>query len=182
MGQPTPDTGGEIRRIYLVGMPGVGKSTVARELAPLLRWTWLDTDTCVERRFEASVREIFERHGEEAFRETERECLEQTFAHQDIVVSCGGGAPCHFDMIDRIIAHGMVVYLSATLSTLMERLTKEDSTRPLLSDHPDKRMAELLRAREQVYLKAHHHLQTDQASVTDLVQKVVTLCKATSTS
>jgi len=163
-------------RIYLIGMMGAGKTTIARLLARRIGWIWVDTDTCVERNSLMPVEEIFAQYGEEEFRKKEWYCTRQTVKFEQIVVACGGGAPCHHQAIDLMLASGSVVYLNARVDTLISRLAANAQTRPLLR-HPEMTIEEKLRAllseRESIYNKATLTIQTDDLSETEVVEKVL---------
>ena len=85
-------------RIALVGMMGVGKTTVGRRLAELLRWSFIDTDALVEERAGQKISEIFQTRGEEAFRELERAAVISALKEEDAVI-WGSGAVAYRDNI-----------------------------------------------------------------------------------
>lgn len=122
-------------RIYLTGFMGAGKTTVGRCLATRLGWPFLDLDEELERRGGASVRELFERHGEPEFRRRERELLAETLAREPLVVAAGGGTLADATNLEAARAAGAVVWLNPTFETLVRRigpLGKAD--RPLFRD------------------------------------------------
>ena len=87
-------------RIFLIGFMGCGKTTIAKQLATLLNYQFIDQDHEIERRMGMEVSKIFEVHGEKFFREIEHQCLEEFSSHENIVFSTGGGAPCFFDNLE----------------------------------------------------------------------------------
>jgi shikimate kinase len=122
-------------RIYLTGFMGSGKSTVGRRLAEQLGMPFADLDEEIERRAGMKVREIFERHGEPAFRQLEHEVLRATAERPDVVVATGGGTVA-FEANERWIrTHGLSVWLNPAFATIVARigrLGKQD--RPLFRD------------------------------------------------
>ena len=156
-------------------MMGAGKSMLARILAQRLDWIWIDSDACVERNSCMPLTELFALFGEEEFRRRERECIQQTVKFRNIVVACGGGAPCYFHAMDFMLSNGIVVYLSARIDTLINRLQMEENTRPLLSI-PDISLEERLRIvlaeRESVYQLAPYTIETDGLSEEEVVDMV----------
>jgi shikimate kinase len=122
-------------RIVLTGFMGSGKTTVGRELAGRLGWPFVDLDERIEARSGVTVREIFEREGEAAFRSIEREELALALEPEPAVVATGGGTlsfPANLDLARR---NGLVVWLHPTFATIVRRVGgrgKED--RPLFRD------------------------------------------------
>jgi shikimate kinase len=109
--------------LYLIGMPGCGKSTISRELASKLKLSRIDLDEEIVKAEGMSIEEIFSKHGEEYFRQTERKILESFPAANRMIIATGGGAPCFFDNIDYMNQAGITIYLDVPASTLTERLT-----------------------------------------------------------
>ena len=81
--------------IFLIGFMGSGKSTTGKKLARKLGYAFMDTDSEIVRRFSMSVNEIFDRLGEDRFRDAEVRLLNELIRRNNIVVSTGGGLPCH---------------------------------------------------------------------------------------
>ncbi|MGD1901546.1 MAG: shikimate kinase [Geitlerinemataceae cyanobacterium] len=120
--------------VYLVGMMGAGKSTIAKLLARQLGYRCLDTDTIVEQVSGKTIVEIFESEGEAGFRDLESQVLEQVAAFQRTVVSTGGGIVLR-DRNWGQMRQGSVLWIDVPIEDLFGRL-KGNSTRPLLND-PD---------------------------------------------
>jgi shikimate kinase len=122
-------------RIYLTGFMGSGKSTVGRRLAERLGAPFVDLDEEIEQRAGMRVREIFEQHGEPAFRGLEQEALRATAELPDVVVATGGGTVMFEANEQWIRAHGLSVWLNPAFATIVRRiggLGKQD--RPLFRD------------------------------------------------
>lgn len=124
-------------KIYLIGMPGSGKSTIGRPLAERLSIPFFDLDSIIEQEEGMAVRDIFATKGENYFRELERHWLEKTSdSYADFVLSTGGGTPCFFENMKFMKENGEVIYLETDISTLAERLQKEGlKLRPLLKEY-----------------------------------------------
>lgn len=140
-------------RVYLTGFMGSGKSTVGRRLAQRLGSRFLDLDQEIERRAGMTVREIFERLGEPAFRQMEHEALLATAEDPDVVVATGGGTVT-FEVNARWIGRqGIAVWLNPPFATIVARiggLGKHD--RPLFRD--EAQALALYRERLPAYRKA----------------------------
>ena len=95
--------------IFLIGFMGSGKSTTGKQLAKCLGYGFVDTDKRIVERFGMSVNEIFDRLGESRFRESETGLLNELCAKDNLVVSTGGGLPCHADNMEIINRSGISV-------------------------------------------------------------------------
>jgi shikimate kinase len=114
--------------IYVIGMPGSGKSTVARLLSKALNRPLIDLDGVIEKHAHMWIDEIFERYGEDRFRHLETEAL-QSIKAGDFVIACGGGIVTRLE--NKALMKGFVVCLDVDIETLRVRLD-EGTPRPLL--------------------------------------------------
>ena len=141
--------------ITLVGYRGTGKSTIAAALAGRLGWDAVDADFEIERRAGRSIRDIFESGGETAFRTAERQVMADLLAGHRHVIAAGGGAVLDADTRREMTAAGPVVWLRASLETILARLAADASTRdrrPSLTDKdPRAEVESLLARREPLY-------------------------------
>lgn len=146
-------------RIYLIGYMGSGKSSFGRRLARKLDYDFFDIDLELEAKSGLRVSEIFEIHGEQKFREMEREMLHHTASLDRVVIATGGGTPCHFDNMDFILKNGISVYLRLDVPSLVYRLERSSKVRPLIANLNGEELAKdistRLAEREQWYLKAN---------------------------
>jgi shikimate kinase len=121
-------------KIFLIGMPGSGKTTLGKEIADELHLPFVDLDDEIVKKDGRSITEIFSASGENYFRQTESTTLlEWASSSRDFVMATGGGAPCFHMGIDVINKTGVSVFLDVPISTLLDRL-KSKTDRPLLSD------------------------------------------------
>lgn len=161
--------------IALIGMPGSGKTTVGRQLARRLGRAFLDSDRLIEERMGCSIREIFEREGEDAFRAIEEAALDElTAARTCAVLSTGGGAVLRPSTRMRLRERSHVVYLHALPDDIYRRL-RHDTTRPLLqTKNPLQQLRNLYAQRDPLYREtAHFVIETGRPSVAALVNMVV---------
>jgi len=122
-------------KIFLLGLPGSGKTTVGKALSSHLSVSFVDLDEDIEKEAKTTVQQIFRLHKEEFFRKLEAKALQRRCqSSEDFVMATGGGAPCFFDNIARINAAGASVFLDVPASLITKRILKTDlSTRPLFA-------------------------------------------------
>ena len=108
--------------VYLVGMPGSGKSTAGQALAEVLGLPFVDLDEQIERAAGSPVAEIFRDQGEPGFRALERDALERAAAGPPAVVACGGGVPLREDNRELMRSTGTVVALDVPVGRLWTRV------------------------------------------------------------
>ncbi|MEF8794722.1 MAG: shikimate kinase [Thiohalorhabdus sp.] len=154
----------ESPKVFLVGPMGSGKSTVARTLAGLLGWSWLDLDSRIQRKADQTIPEIFNEEGEVGFRDREEQVLEEVAAQeQALVVATGGGVVLRPANRLRMRQAGRMVYLWADVDTLLKRVAG-DANRPLLQvADPRAKLAALQEAREPLYQEADRIENTAEA-------------------
>ena len=160
--------------IILIGFMGSGKSTVGIRLSYLLRMPVVDTDKLIEKRAGKRISDIFAEDGEEAFRRQEQECLYSLMAEKGRkIISTGGGLPLRRENREALKKLGCVVYLKASPETIYERV-KNDTARPLLqTEHPEKRIEELLSEREALYASAADIvIEVDGKGFQEIIQEI----------
>lgn len=119
-------------KIFLVGMPGSGKSTMAKLLSERLGLPFVDLDEQIVSRAGTSIKEIFARYGESYFRQLEHEALlDISAAHEPVVIATGGGTPCFYDNMDIIKRSGISIFLDVSLQEIERRMNAyEKDQRP----------------------------------------------------
>ncbi|HLP91037.1 MAG TPA: shikimate kinase [Nostocaceae cyanobacterium] len=143
--------------VYLIGMMGVGKSTVGSLLAKELGYGFLDTDEVIVKAAGKTINEIFAEDGEAAFRQLESDVLAQVCAFTRLAIATGGGIVIKQENWS-YLHHGLIVWLDAAPELLLQRLA-EDQTRPLLQDpDPENKLRSLLQQRQPLYSQADLHI------------------------
>ncbi len=163
--------------VFLVGLMGAGKSSVAVELGKVLGRPVFDSDAVIEQDAGMTIPEIFAREGEAAFRARERAAVEK-LAGMGAVVALGGGAMAQPGAPERLRASGTVVYLRARPETLARRVGAATS-RPLLAglDAAGRlaKLRELLAQREPSYMQAQRVVDTDAGNPRRIAREIAAL-------
>jgi shikimate kinase len=169
--------------IYLVGMMGVGKSTVGKYLARALRYGFCDTDTIVAGVAKQEIAEIFGQKGEAVFREWEHRVLVEISAFPRLVVATGGGIVLRSDNWG-YLRDGLVIWLDLDPEAILARLQADPdqiSKRPLLSDpDPLAKLDQLYHNRLEYYQQADVQISaegTPQMVVDRLLDILPTILK-----
>ncbi|MBO9699600.1 MAG: shikimate kinase [Sporocytophaga sp.] len=120
-------------KLFLIGLPGSGKSTLGVKLAELLNFEFLDTDELIVKTEGMTINEIFHQFGEDHFRRLEEATLKQLNNLDNTVISTGGGLPCFYDNMNLILSMGFSIYLNVSPEIITERLyAVNDQSRPMV--------------------------------------------------
>jgi shikimate kinase len=161
------------RPIVLVGLMGVGKTTVGRRLATRLGLTFVDADAEIELAAGMSVSEIFERFGEAHFRDGERRVIARLIDGIPKIIATGGGAFMNAETRALVLERATAVWLDADLDTLAQRVSRRDD-RPLLrGKDPRSVLGDLAAVRNPVYALAPIHVLSQAAPHESTVEAIV---------
>jgi shikimate kinase len=155
--------------VYLVGMPGSGKSSAGRALAEVLGLPFVDLDREIERAAGSSIEAIFRDLGEPRFRELERDAMERVAAGPRSVVACGGGVPLREDNRRLMRSTGTVVALDVPVKRLWTRVAA-GFPRPLVTGPVDLRRID--RERRAVYREVADHRIDGQGAPADVAARI----------
>lgn len=119
--------------IFLIGMPGSGKTSVGTKLASEWQIPFVDMDDLIEQKAGKTIPDIFEQDSEAHFRKLEQEVLHEIIqvAHTTQVIATGGGAPCFFDNMEQMNTAGISVFIDTPLHTIVDRMMSKNQSRPL---------------------------------------------------
>ena len=148
--------------LFLIGMPGSGKSRLGKKLAQHLGYAFVDTDVQIEINEGKSIDQLFQDVGENAFRVLERDSIRQLKdTSQDSVIATGGGLPCYHNNMEWMNNHGTTIYLMAPVGILASRII-QNNKRPLFfgldQSEVNQKLEILLARRSQYYLQSQLHL------------------------
>jgi shikimate kinase len=162
------------RSIVLIGMMGVGKSSIGRRLGSRLGVPFVDADTEIERAAGMSIADIFARHGEAAFRSGEARVIARLLNGGPQVLATGGGAVMNEATRALIKEGGVSIWLSAELDLLLRRISKRKAERPMLqTDDPAATLRDLLTTREPIYAQADITVQSRDVPHDAIVSEII---------
>lgn len=148
-----------MRRIFLIGYMGAGKTTVGKELSKKMSLSFVDLDHYIEARYHKTVSSLFEEIREEGFRAIEQKMLHEVGTFEDVLISTGGGVPCFYNNMEFMNEVGTTVYLKVSSGELAKRLELVKHTRPILQGKhgEDLRLfvESNLKKRESYYMQAN---------------------------
>lgn len=164
----------ENKNIFLIGFMGVGKSTIAKILAKELDADLVEMDETIEAEAGITINEIFEKYGEQHFRDLESALVERIANKGGAVVSCGGGAVLRPENVTAMKKNGKVVFLTATPETIYERV-RYSTNRPLLNGNMNvEYIAQLMERRREVYEQAADVIvSTDAKEKSQIIKEII---------
>ena len=158
--------------LALIGFMGTGKTSVGRLVADQLGFEFLDTDELIQVRTGRTIADIFAKEGEPAFRQLERQVVQELSTREKTVIATGGGLPTNAENLAALKSFALVICLWASAEKIWERV-RNQSHRPLLHDaDPQKKIRDLLAVRKPFYHQADVLINTDQRSVREAAQQI----------
>lgn len=162
--------------VFLIGLPGVGKSTVGKKLASALKYDFFETDEIITKKTGKTIKELFD-IGEKYFRLVESEVISDVISKsKNSVVSLGGGAILLKENLHSIRNNGIVINLTCKLDKIIERISVDSSytSRPLLQgSNKEEKISQLFKEREKLYRICDFSVDTTELSPDDVVQKIL---------
>jgi shikimate kinase len=161
------------RPVVLVGLMGVGKSTVGRRLARRLGLSFVDSDAAIEDAAGFSAAEVFERYGESDFRDGERRLVARLIEGSVRVIATGGGAYVDPRTRQLLNERAITVWLDAPIDILAERTSHRDTRAQLRNGDPKATLERLATERRASYEQAHIHVKSGDGAHKDVVDSIV---------
>lgn len=160
--------------ITLIGMMGSGKSTLGAALAQELGWEFYDSDKVIEAETGKTIPQIFETEGDAAFRQRERETLQNLFSKSPrAIIATGGGSITIPETADMIFSRSVSLWVHAPVEILVQRTSRQNN-RPLLqTGDPKEILTSLLEKRGDIYRRAAVHVETDEIPVSEVVERTM---------
>ena len=146
-----------MKKIFIVGMPGSGKSTMAKYLSSETSFKYLDLDEEIELKSKKSVSKIFEIDGEESFRVLEKETLDEIIQKEEkFILATGGGTPSYDDNMGKMNENGITIFLNTSPEILIERISRKNK-RPLFnSTNVREKVSKIFDERIKFYKRSKH--------------------------
>lgn len=158
---------------------GSGKTKKGKKLASKLNLKFIDLDEAIEDEQGMSIREIFDKYGEQFFRETEHSLLKRFIDLDGFVLSTGGGTPCFFNNMEMMNHAGITIYLKADSNFLLSRLEVNNSDRPLINGmnrtELDEFISKSLEHREKFYKMSSLTFEAVSVKVSEIVSGIFSL-------
>ena len=162
------------KNLVLLGMMGVGKTTLGKIVAKKTGLKFIDTDTNIEENCLMKISEIFKRKGEKFFRLEENKEVLKSLKKSNSVIALGGGAFMDKTIRDSILKNAVSIWLDADLKDLNKRI-KWSNKRPLLNEENNqKKINKLYDERKNIYKLANHKINCDNQSKESIAKKIIT--------
>lgn len=162
-------------KLYLIGLPGSGKSFLGKQLADEMKLPFIDLDKIIELEAGSSIARIFSEKGEAYFRSLEATALRQHSKKPEFVMACGGGTPCFHDNMMFINETGLSVFVDTPMTEIVSRMDRQETdTRPLLADEEsiEIKLQMLLQKRRPVYEQAHVRIEGSTQPVKAVAERI----------
>jgi len=160
------------KNLVLLGMMGVGKSTLGKIVAKKHGLKFIDTDKNIERKFSMKIKEIFKKNGEAFFRKQEEKEAIEALGERDCVIALGGGTFVNKTVRDKILKETISIWLDVSLKILNQR-TKWNKKRPLLDGQNNEiQINKLYKKRQKIYKLAKYRIDCDGLSKESIIKKI----------
>jgi len=167
------------KNLVLTGMMGVGKSTIGRKLAKKLKLKFIDIDKVIEKKEKDTIKDIFEKKGENYFRKIEKKVTIDELKKKDLVIALGGGAFIDNKIRKVVKITSISFWLDLSLQSLLSRL-KNIRKRPLLNhNNLGETVNKIYSKRKNIYNKSNFRIKCDSKETVEIVGKIIKLYENT---
>ena len=166
-------------KVTLIGMMGTGKSKLGRQIANILKFNFYDVDHMVEKEFNMTIKELFQKHGEIFFRKIEKETicnliLKINKNKEKVIISLGGGGFDNEETRKLLLTNTNVIWLNTPLDVLVKRVG-DGSKRPMIKGRTRETIMQLLDIRTKYYSLCHNQINTDKLNQNQVIEKLIYL-------
>ena len=163
------------KNLVLLGMMGVGKSTLGKMVAEEYNFEFIDTDTIIEEKNLMNINEIFQKKGEQFFRQQEEKEILNVLKRKNCIIALGGGAFINKKIRDRVLNETISIWLDANVEILTKRV-EQNQKRPLLVENDNLlKLKELYEERKEIYKLANYKIVCDRLNKKDITKKIINL-------
>jgi len=165
------------KNLVLLGMMGVGKTSLAKALASKYKLQFVDTDALIEKKNSMTIEKIFKNMGENFFREEEEKIVINALDEKNSVIALGGGAFINEKIRKKVLASSVSFWLDIKIETLEKRL-ENSKKRPLLNKNEDiikKKIEKIYKDRKSIYSLANYKINCDKLSLEEISKEVMNL-------
>ena len=166
-------------KVTLIGMMGSGKSKLGRQIANILKFNFYDVDHMVEKEFNMTIRELFQKYGEIFFRKIEKKTicnliLKINKNKERVIISLGGGGFDNEDTRKLLLSNTNVIWLNTPVDILVKRVG-DGSKRPMIKGETRNSIMQLLKIRIKYYSLCHNQINTGKLNQTQVTEKLINL-------
>ena len=163
------------KNLVLLGMMGVGKTTLGKIVAKKQKLKFIDIDASIEKKNSMTIKEIFNKKGEKFFRMEEEQEILKSLKKNNCVIALGGGAFMNKTVRENILKNAISIWLNIDIKTLNQRI-KWNQKRPLLKkENNQKKITKLYAERKDMYKLANHQIACDNLSKKNIAEKIIAL-------
>ncbi|CAK7014790.1 hypothetical protein CIW83_07675 [Tissierella sp. P1] len=168
-----------MKNIVLIGMSGVGKTTIGKTLSKVLDRRFVDTDELIERKMETDIEKIFSLYGELYFRKLENQIIDELYQEENLIISTGGGIVLNDNNIVSLKKNGVLILLESSIENIVNNIKKSKTVRPLLNDERDLYIKTKIMcdSRKELYLSAADFIVcVDGKSIDEIIYEILRKC------
>ena len=163
------------KNLVLLGMMGVGKSTLGKMVAEEYNFEFIDTDTIIEEKNLMNINEIFQKKGEQFFRQQEEKEILNVLKRKNCIIALGGGAFINKKIRDQVLNETVSIWLDIDIKILIKRV-EQNKKRPLLRENDNlTKLKELYEERKEIYKLANYKIECDSLNKKDITKKIINL-------
>lgn len=168
-----------LKNIVLIGMSGVGKTTIGKALSKALNRKFIDTDNLIELKMGITIDEIFSLYGEEYFRKLESQIIDELYRDENLIISTGGGIVLNNSNIIKLKENGIIILLESSIENIVNNIKNSNTIRPLINKEEDiyEKVKNMYNIRKDLYLfSSDFIIFVDNKSIDKIVYEILGKC------